>query len=180
MPGQYPGMPGPPVNSQTGGVSPVPFPTQPGSQGQSPYFGQPGMQVSNPAQQSAAASIINQILMTPNPRGLAGVQNAQGGNLMGGGIAGVASTAESDSIMVYNDRSKYNEWEFVYDWTKEKPLPNPNAGGAIGTPASQMGTNTFAPGPAPGGAGATMTPPGTPPGTMPGTIPGTMTPGPKQ
>jgi hypothetical protein len=125
------------------------------------------MQGASQAQQSAAAKMINDILMKPNPRGLAAVQGAQG-NLMGGGIAGVASTAESDAIMVYNDRSKYNEWEFIYDPTKEKPLPNPNGGGTIGTPVSQMGTNTFAPGPAPGGAGATMTPPGTMPGTMPG------------
>jgi hypothetical protein len=161
---QYPGMPGPPVSSQTGGVSPAPYPTQPGSQGQSPYFGQPGLQVTNPAQQAAAASIINQILMTPNPRGLAGIQNAQG-NMMGAGIAGVASTAKSDSIMIYNDREKYNEWEFIYDPTKEKPLPNPNGGAAI----PQMGSTTFAPGPAPGGAGATMVPA---PVAMPGTTPG--------
>ena len=102
--------------------------------------------------------------MTPNPRGLAGVQGAQSG-LMGGGIAGVASTMKDDAIMVYNDRSKYNEWEFVYDPTKEKPLPNPNGGGAVGTPASQMGSNPFAPGPATGGAGPTMTPPGATTGT---------------
>ena len=169
QPGQYPGMPGPPVNSQTGGVSPTPYPTQPGSQGQSPYFGQPGMQGTNPAQQAAAAAIINQILMTPNPRGLAGVQGAMG-NLMGAGIAGVGlpSTMDNESIMLYNDRSKYKEWEFVYDPTKEKPLPNPNGGAGIGTPVSQIGSG-FAPGPAPGGAGAGMTPPGQTPGTTPGT-----------
>src|ERR1035441_1808724 len=131
---QYPGMPGPPVNSQTGGVSPTPYPTQAGSQGQSPYFGQPGLQGTNAAQHAAAAKMINDLLMKPNPRGLAGVQGAQG-NLMGGGIAGVASTAESDSIMIYYDRSMYNEWEFVYDPTKERPLPNPAGGGTIGTPA---------------------------------------------
>jgi hypothetical protein len=115
------------------------------------------MQGVNPGQQAAAAAIINQILMTPNPRGLAGVQGMQGAGMMGGGIAGVASKEEKDAIMVYQDRKKYNEWEFIYDPTKERPLPNPNGGGAIGTPASQMGSNTFAPGPAPGGAGASMT-----------------------
>ena len=45
---QYPGMPGPPVNSQTGGVSPTPYPTQPGSQGQPPNFAQPGLQGGQP------------------------------------------------------------------------------------------------------------------------------------
>jgi len=59
---------------------------------------------------------------------------------MGGGIAGVASKTESDSIMVYNDREKYNEWEFIYDPTKEKPLPNPSGGGTVGKPASQLGS----------------------------------------
>ena len=136
---QYPGMPGPPVNSQTGGVSATPYSTQPGSQGQSPNFSQPGMQGVNPAQQAAAAAIINQILMTPNPRGMAGVSGLQGA-MMGGGIAGVASTTKGDSIMVYNTREKYDEWEFVYDPTKDKPLPNPAGGGAVGTPASQIGS----------------------------------------
>jgi hypothetical protein len=147
---QYPGMPGPPVNSQTGGVSPAPYSTQPGAQGQPPNLAQPGLQGANPAQQAAAAAIINQILMTPNPRGMAGVPGAQG-NMTGGGIAGVASKMEDDSIMVYNDRSKYNEWEFVYDPTKDKPLANPNGGGGVGTPASQVGSQ------------AGMTPAGTSP-----------------
>jgi hypothetical protein len=165
-------MPGPPVNSQTQGVSATQYPPQFGPQAQSP-FPQPGLQgAGNLAQQAAAARMINDLLMKPNPRGLAGVQNAQG-NLMGGGIAGVASTAESGSIMIYNDRSKYNEWEFIFDPNKEKPLPNPNGGATIGTPVNQMGTNTFAPGPAPGGAGATpQTMPGMMPGTMPGANPG--------
>jgi len=158
------------VSSQTGGVSPVPYPTQPGSQGQPAAFGQPGLQGTNPAQQAAAAAIINQILMSPNPRGLAGVQGAQG-NLLGGGIAGVASKAESDSIMVYNDHSKYNEWEFVYDPAKEKPLPNPVRGGATGTPASQMGSTPS--GPSPFGTGA----PGVP---IPNPGGQTATPGPRQ
>jgi hypothetical protein len=122
------------------------------------------MQGVSQAQQAAAAAIINGILMTPNPRGLAAVQGAQG-TVMGSGIAGVASTMESGSIMIYNDHSKYNEWEFIYDPTKERPLPNPSGGGTAGMPGSQMGTNGFAPGPAPGGAGATMTQPGATTGT---------------
>jgi hypothetical protein len=128
------------------------------------------LQGTNPAQQAAAAAIINQILMSPNPRGLAGVQGAQG-NLLGGGIAGVASKAESDSIMAYNDHSKYNEWEFVYDPTKEKPLPNPAGGRTTGTPASQMGSTPS--GPSPFGTGA----PGVP---IPNPGGQTATPGPRQ
>jgi hypothetical protein len=39
---------------------------------------------------------------------------------IGGGIAGVASKREQEGIKVYGDRTKYNEWEFVYDVTKDK------------------------------------------------------------
>ena len=31
----------------------------------------------------------------------------------GSGIVGVASDDEKDSIIVYNTRQKYNEWEFI-------------------------------------------------------------------
>jgi hypothetical protein len=72
---------------------------------------------------NAAASLIGQILTRPNPQGFriaqqasqAGSSGAGGG---GGGIAGVASKAEMEGIMVYNERTAYNEWEFVFDQTK--------------------------------------------------------------
>ena len=38
---------------------------------------------------------------------------------IGGGIAGVASTVERTGIKIYNEKSKYNEWEFIYDLTKD-------------------------------------------------------------
>jgi len=38
---------------------------------------------------------------------------------IGGGMAGVASKYEQDGIKVYKDRTSYNEWEFVYDVTKD-------------------------------------------------------------
>jgi len=34
-------------------------------------------------------------------------------------MAGVASKYEQDGIKVYKDRTSYNEWEFVYDVTKD-------------------------------------------------------------
>jgi hypothetical protein len=61
------------------------------------------------------------------------------GPLVGGQIAGVASTADAEGIMLYNDRSNYGEWEFIFDPQKVKPLFNPLAG-AAGTPAAQMGS----------------------------------------
>ena len=170
---------GAPVNSQFGGVSPLPiapsayppaggfppsgympaggFPptpapspysTQPGAQGISPGFPQPGMQTGAvPGQpgtpgQSPASQMIWNILTNPRTNvGQGGAaQNAQ----IGGGIAGIASKSEDQGIMIYDDRSKYNEWEFVFDFTKYRPPPNP-LGGSVGTPASQLGSINPAP-----------------------------------
>ena len=135
-PGQpLPGQPGPPVNSQNFGGTPA-YPTTGGAQGTSPgNFGQPG---TTTGQNSAAADMIRNILTTPRPGGMpTGVAGAQ---TIGGGIAGVASQAEGEGVKVYNDHSLYAEWEFIFDPQKQKQIPNPNAQGAGGTPASQMGT----------------------------------------
>ena len=40
---------------------------------------------------------------------------------LGGGIAGFASTVERTGIKIYNTMEKYNEWEFIYDPTKDTP-----------------------------------------------------------
>jgi hypothetical protein len=127
FPGQmYPGQPGPPVNSQTGGVSPYP------TQGVNP-----GM---TPQGAGTAADMINRILTTPRPGGMP--TGGAIGNVVGGGIAGVASTAEGEGVKVYNDRSLYKEWEFIFDPSKVRQIQNPNAatGPPGGTPASQIGT----------------------------------------
>ncbi len=131
----YPGQPGPPVNSQNFGGTPA-YPTTGGAQGPSPGgFGQPG---TTTGQSNAAADMIRNILTTPRPGGMpTGVAGAQ---TIGGGIAGVASQSEGEGVKVYNDHSLYAEWEFIFDPQKQKQIPNPNAQGAGGTPASQMGT----------------------------------------
>jgi type II secretory pathway pseudopilin PulG len=147
MPGQFPGQPsqlpggavfppGSPVNSQVGGVSPS-YNTAPGSNGNPPGFGQPGMTV-NPQAQNAAAQMIGQILTQPRPGGMPQA-NSNGVSGMGGGIAGFASTADQDSIMIYNDQQNYGEWEFIFDPAKQKLAQNP-AGSSVGTPASQLGS----------------------------------------
>ena len=61
------------------------------------------------------------------------------GQMIGGGIAGVASNADAASIKVYNDHSNYKEWEFIFDPTKMQNVPNPLSG-AVGTPASALGS----------------------------------------
>jgi hypothetical protein len=68
-----------------------------------------------------------------------------GGQQFGGGIAGVASKSENPSIMVYNDRTRYNEWEFIFDMTKQGPVQNP-FGNVPGTPAANLAPGFGAPG----------------------------------
>jgi type II secretory pathway pseudopilin PulG len=71
------------------------------------------------------------------PGGLPGM----GGTPVGGGIAGVASESTGPAIKVYNERKKYNEWEFVYDQSKDRGLAGVQRnGGALGTPAQSMGS----------------------------------------
>ena len=154
MPGQpyqglpFVGQPGAPVNSQTGGVSP--YPTQ-GNFGPSPAFPQPGATTGAQGPNSAA-DMINRILTTPRPGGM---PPGIGGQTIGGGIAGVASNGKGESVMIYNDRTVYKEWEFIFDPTKVKPLQNPNAVTATptGTPASQMGSMPAQSGMTPVGGG---------------------------
>jgi hypothetical protein len=82
-------------------------------------------------------------LTGPRPGGMPAT-NTNGVQTVGGGIAGFASTADQDSIMVYNDQSNYGLWEFIYDPSKIKPLPNPNTG-PVATPGSNGGTQLGTP-----------------------------------
>jgi hypothetical protein len=168
-PGGLPAQPGAPVNSQFGGQSP--YPTTPGANGPAPQFGQPGTTAGAP--NNSAADLIRNILTTPRPGGMptqAGV-----GQTVGGGLAGVASTSEGEGVKVYNDRSLYAEWEFIFDPAKVKQIPNPNAQGAVGTPASQIGNQIGTPLGSPAAPPPTGFPGNTP---FPGGLPGTMTPRP--
>jgi hypothetical protein len=102
-------------------------PIQPGYPQQGVYpqqggFGQPG--------QNPAVNAIMQQLTQPRPGGLAGVTGGMAGTgqATGGGIAGVGTTVVAEGIKIYNDRTKYNEWEFIYDPKKEKrPVASPAA-----------------------------------------------------
>ncbi len=86
------------------------------SAGQSQGFnpGQPGAN-------QAANLMLSQLLTTPrNSNNFVTPGPGLGTPAVGGGIAGVASTVEKTSIKIYNDRSKYNEWEFIYDFGKDR------------------------------------------------------------
>ncbi len=162
-PGQQPGVyPGQPVNSQTSGVQPYPYSTQPGAAGAPPPFGQPGSAANLAGQpgQNQALNLINQILTTPRAGGLnAAAASATGGLQIGGGIAGVASLVERPGIKIYNEKEKYNEWEFLYDLTKDKTGTGAALGAAGAQNVQQQGTQQTP---------ATTSPFGTPFGTQPG------------
>lgn len=132
---------------------------------------------------TSAANLINQILTTPRPGGINGLPGGQAvdaqGNpvqtapgvvvggiarpagaaqapqqqVIGGGLAGVASKREQEAIKTYNTRTAYNEWEFVYDVKKDA-----GRGGAAGG----TGAQTMPPGR--GGPMPMPIAPGRPPG----------------
>jgi len=60
-------------------------------------------------------------------------------------MAGVASKMDAEGLMVYNDRTNYKEWEFVYDTTKDRPRQDPRAmlvGNQMGTPSNAPQSTT--------------------------------------
>jgi hypothetical protein len=183
----YPPPPGQPGSSGQPGLPGQPGyggqPGQPGQPTSGPFPGQsgglpPGFQ-STPNQgpgapPAAAANLINQLLTTPRPGGLNGlngpsatsqgglfggtspgapgtpVGQGMGGTVIGGGIAGVASKLEQEGIKIYNERTAYNEWEFIYDMTKDPTRTGgANAGQGTapppGTPIGQQGTTPGTP-----------------------------------
>jgi type II secretory pathway pseudopilin PulG len=75
-------------------------------------------------------------------------QSGPGSNLPGGGgpIVGVASNSKDPTIRIYNKKTKYDEWQFIYNPMMDTgtvllrgPYQPTTIGSAqIGTPASQM------------------------------------------
>jgi hypothetical protein len=160
---------------------------------QQPGQQQPQQQPNAPP--TSAADMINQLLTSPRPGGLPGFGGAQvagaagapvsptaaptaapaaatattNPQTIGGGIAGVASKLEQKGIKLYKDKKKYNEWEFVYDISKDPtrsavaPAPAANANGAAAPGATSSAATTTAPGTSPTTVSTTSTPPPPPP-----------------
>jgi hypothetical protein len=84
---------------------------------------------------NAALNAIDNALFRPNQAPAAGPTGSPG-------IAGVASMFKGPSIKAYHDRSKYQEWEFVYEPATNQP------GAAGANPLGTAGANQ------PGQAGA--------------------------
>ena len=77
-------------------------------------------------------STLNGQAVTPS-------SGTSGGNFATGSFAGVASTLERHGIKKYADRNKYNEWEFIYDYSKDVAK-------ASGLAVNTNGANTNSPG----------------------------------
>lgn len=148
--GAYPPGAVPPAYRPGGGSNSLGGGAFPG-QGSAPGA-QPGGIAVNPASQ-----LIQQILTRPNPQGL---QNALGGGAaggtqgLGGGIAGIASKYDAEGIKIYNEKTNYKEWEFVYDPAKDlKKAQGQVPGQMPGLLPGQPGQGTGL-GAQPGGFGA--------------------------
>ena len=126
------------------------YPTAPQSAG----GGQPPIQQfggNNAGGANPAVNLIQNLLTTPRqpPPGIAG---GASNNTVGAGIAGVASVYDGEGIKEINERKKYKEWEFVYDFKNDKS----RMGGVPGQPAVPP-----TPGAPPNPAGPGLTPPPT-------------------
>ena len=110
-------------------------------------------QTPNGINANPATDMIRRLLTTPNPQGLAAAMGSQQTQGLGAGIIGFASKVDREGIKIYNEKTNYKEWEFVYDPAKEAGL-----GGAAG----QVGGRPPIPGLQPGQS----------PVQMPGMTPG--------
>jgi type II secretory pathway pseudopilin PulG len=79
-----------------------------------------------------------------------------------GGVIGVTSKSKDESIKIYNGRTRYNEWAFVYIQTAQRPggVQMPGGQGRPGQPQGQPGPFGMQPGNMPGGRGNPPPPPG--------------------
>lgn len=133
-----------------------PPPSAPGSRAPASTPGQGGAQSPAPGV-NQAADLIRQILTNPRPGGAPpGVGAAGAGQVIGGGIAGVATTIEDEieGIKVYKERSKYREWEFIYDMREDKSLTALGGLAGGGQQPGQGQSGQQQPGLGPGGTGA--------------------------
>ncbi len=151
LPGPYGQQITPSAPTQSSGYSTGPTPPGYGRTGSAPqpFMGRPatsGGTRTAAGSASPALGMIQQILTTPRPGGLQGLAggNATGGQVVGGGIAGVATTLEAEGIMVYNERTKYQEWEFLYDFREEQANQANSAmrAAGVGGDANPLGSSS--------------------------------------
>jgi hypothetical protein len=106
---------------------------------QAPPSQQPNPALPGNNTNNAALNAIDNALFRPNQAPATGPTGSPG-------IAGVASKFKGPSIKAYRERTKYQEWEFVYEPTTNQPGANQPAANPLG--AGQPG-QTGAPGQSP-------------------------------
>ena len=79
--------------------------------------------------------------------------NIQAGQNISGGIAGVASTVEREGIKIYKEKSKYNQWEFIYDFAGENKAAQAVPSGPVPGTSSATSGGGFNSSPQPGPSG---------------------------
>jgi len=119
------------TNLAAGGFNPqVPPSPQNAVAGTQPNPALPGNNSGN-----AALNAIDNALFRPNQAPIEGPAGSPG-------IAGVASTFKGPSIKAYRERTKYQEWEFVYEPTTNQPgSPGANQPGLNQPGLNQNGLN---------------------------------------
>jgi type II secretory pathway pseudopilin PulG len=156
FPGQTPGAAQPPGAARSPGAAQPPGASQPAA-GTAPSTS--GTPQANPAQRPQAAAPPS-FSLGPRPQqpgsqpqpgsqlpqagqGIQPLQTQQGGLTQpsGGtygsaGVVGVGANSMEASIKVYNQRQKYNEWEFIAIMTPNG-IPAPGAGAPAGVGANQ-------------------------------------------
>jgi hypothetical protein len=151
---QYPGQ-----NFQPG--SPFPMAGQPATQ-PPPVPGQPqpvlGQQAPTGQQNQAALDLIRNILTNPRqstgqPGGALGGTNQPAATIVTG-IAGVASKYKGEGIKRFHERSKIEEWEFLFDPAEQQK----KAAGAAASAAGAGGNANPAMGTSPAGSNPTGSP----------------------
>ncbi|MGC8761539.1 MAG: hypothetical protein ACP5UT_16760 [Bryobacteraceae bacterium] len=132
----------PPPPAASGGMAPGMAPSQPSqvsAGGPPPGLG-PG-EGQRPGVPNEALQAIQRILTRQPAQGGA----PAGGMPIGGGIAGVASKADMEGIRVYNERTNYKEWEFLFDFRKAMQAAGigaPTGQGQPGAPGQPAGRQT--------------------------------------
>jgi hypothetical protein len=137
----------PPFNASQFGTLPGFNPQNPNPPQPTAGTGQPNPLPGSPSSNTSSNPALNAIdnaLFRPNQVPTTGPTGSPG-------IAGVASTFKGPSIKAYKERTKYQEWEFVYEPAVNQPganQPGANPLGQPGAPAQNpLGGNTAAPAP---------------------------------
>jgi type II secretory pathway pseudopilin PulG len=114
----------------------------------------------------------------PSPTGMVVTPSSGRGGSVPGGIMGVASKSKDSSIRLYNGRSHYNEWAFIYIQQVQQPgtvppggQPQRGGGPQRGGPTQRGRPGPQLPGTGPGGPPGGRSAPNAPQTPFPGRPP---------